>query len=287
MQQSDEGQPELLRRYERLQEFQRLWGELDVIVQRTISSGVTPDHDRKAFEGLRSELNRLLPAVEGDLEPSRDIVYQELGVRSRHEVFGFLLQEVPDLSSFNEPHYGSKRKLIYNQSRAITRGLLDQRVGKLEHELAAAPQRPPIDLLDALVTESGLGISLRRLTDAETGLANGDDPTDVIADCRRAFEAVVRPIANAIASVAERQATNAVGVMKDHGLIDPDSFSSLTASPIGLYGWLSNHGSHEPDPAGRNMRRPIEAAYAVEWTRAALGMLLRAYVDYKRRTESA
>lgn len=265
------------------------WNSLDTFVIRNLAEGPPGEAEQDEFETKRAGLSRQLPGVRA-LIGNTSVIWSQYGMQQPSDIIRYLLQEVPNLWSFHQGVQSKKYRELYHRHRPLAAGRIQEGLGELERRIYELERTETPDPLHPLVEQTGLALSpcLKRLTDAEQDLADGEEASVVISDCRRALELAVKPLANAVATTKIRTIADALGVLRERGLIDAETFASLHSPKVGLHGWLSQHGSHEQDPGAEPLLvRPIEARHALTWTRSAIELLLAAFLQYKAATEAA
>ncbi|MBK9612988.1 hypothetical protein [Candidatus Amarobacter glycogenicus] len=143
------------------------------------------------------------------------------------------------------------------------------------------------DSLAEQASEAGISGIQDYLDTAEERLASGDNH-EAIHNARMALERVVKSIANRVAdTVAGRAFGNALDVIEARGIIDRSTRIHLGAPNVSAYGWLSVHGSHEDEESEAVvLRRAAEGRYGVAMTRGAIRLILDAFAEFQRGTES-
>lgn len=148
---------------------------------------------------------------------------------------------------------------------------------RIMRALGAAKEKARVPPDDLHVLAEGTGIT-KFLPDLETAKrrVTDQDWRDAVHSSRAAFEVLVKQVANRLVpSPAERSFADSVEVLEKRGLVDAATAASFRARDVGLYGWLSNHGSHREE-GGKDLEvGEAEAKFALAWVAAAGGLALR------------
>ena len=277
---------ELTREYDELQEFSRQWYALDAAVLDCLGDDGHNRANNDAFTSARNSLNRLFPKVQGRLGRT-SYVREQFGRRTQHDMFGFLLQELPNIYTFYDPAMSHSR-VLYHATRPLAASALERALGTVEAEIGVTKAGP--EWSDSLADQaSGLGLDGVQdyLDTAEVRLESGDIH-EAIHNARMALERVAKSIANRVSdTVAGRTFGNALDVIEGKGLIDRNTRLHIGAPTVSTYGWLSIHGSHDDAELDSTLfRGEAEGRYAITASRAAIRLLLDGFSAFVGRSET-
>jgi hypothetical protein len=136
----------------------------------------------------------------------------------------------------------------------------------------------PSDSIESLAEAVSIDKFVPDFQTAQRRLNDGDW-RDAVHSSRAALEVCVKQVANRLTpTTAERHFANAVEVLESKNLIDQTTAASFKARDIGLYGWLSNRGSHREDGGTPLDVGAPEATFALGWTRASIELVLNRLV---------
>lgn len=187
-----------------------------------------------------------------------------------HDAFDYVLANVAQLSWLVRAD--SQRPAAFRQAASIGTAAIERARGRLIERTS----HPAIeDEADLLASRTGVDKFLDDLRTAERRLRD-EDWRDAVHSARAAFEICVKQVANRLVlTTSERSFANAVEVCEQRGLIDSPTAKAWTGRDVGLYGWLSNRGSHREDGGTDLVVGKPEAQYAFDWARSSIIYLLQ------------
>ena len=282
---------ELERQLADLEQFSELWDHLDKAILASLrdTKSRIPDEDLERFEQHRSQCSRLRPRVRALFRATqvRRVVF---GQAEDIEIFGFVLERIPNLYAFREMLTGDGYRERFHELRPLSRSLIEQAMGEISAELEFAQAAgDEVDLLEERARTLGVTRFLRHLDTAEAQQEDGDY-RDAISAARRAVERLVTELANKVARDAKRRKFNsAFQVLVDHQVVNMPTAIFLKAPASGLWGWLSELGVHDEDKPSDEQPEPTgdDARLAVDSVRVACGFLLARFSEHASKDASA
>lgn len=269
---------ELTQRVNALSAFQDAWSQVDKLAMKVCNDESLDGAMIEDFNRLRGQANLLLPGVQDMIGPT-GAARTQYGTVEQTDIFGYLLEEVPHLASFKHQLHGRGYTERFLEMRARSSAYLLKAQGRLEKEISDLESGPDIiDSIEELSIPLGLSEFHRHLRGAEADLDQGDSQ-DAIHSCRRALERLVTEMANLIAKEQKKRTfADAMVILREHAIVDGPTAKAITTPNIGLFGWTSEHGTHDQDsPDVELLRGEEEARLSIRWTRAVIRYLLERY----------